>query len=90
LDTTEARRLLLDRLKKYRQAPYRELAERVGHHETGEIVANGKTYQFEIQFYWDDAPNGVVRVFGSIDDRGWRAYVPLTECLLVAPDGSVS
>jgi hypothetical protein len=26
---------------------------------------------------------------GSIDDGGWRAFLPLTDGLVVAPDGTI-
>lgn len=47
--------------------------------------ASGETYQVELQFFWDDKPEGNIRVFGSIDDGGIRACVPLTQTLLISP-----
>ena len=35
---------------------------------------SGATYQVEVQLFWDDQPNGELRVMGSIDDGGWRAF----------------
>ena len=34
---------------------------------------------------WDAQPNGDIRVLGSIDDYGWRTFVPLTDDFLVSP-----
>ena len=47
-----------------------------------------KWYQIEIQVFWDDKPKGDVRVAGSIDDGGWRAYLPLCRDFIMAPDNS--
>jgi hypothetical protein len=52
---------------------------------TGE---SGAEYQLEIQSFWDDKPNGDLRVCVSIDDGGLRAYSPLTDSFIIAPDGS--
>ncbi len=40
--------------------------------------SDGKEYQIEIQCFWDDEPDGDIRVLASIDDGGWRAFLPLT------------
>lgn len=42
----------------------------------------------KVQVFWDDTPDGAIRVMASIDDGGWRAFVPLTEAFILAPDGS--
>lgn len=55
---------------------------------TNGFRASGKEYQFEIIVYWDDKPNGDVRVIGNVDDGGWRAYFPLGTSFLKAPDGT--
>jgi hypothetical protein len=46
------------------------------------------TYSLEIQFFWDAKPDGAVRVIGSIDDGGWRAFRPLSDDFIRAPDGT--
>jgi hypothetical protein len=92
MDHPEARRLLLQQLSKYRQMSYAELAALVGETEIGELAGeSGTRYQFEIDFVWDSPkkPNDIVRVLGSIDDGGIRAFVPLTEGFLMAPDGTL-
>jgi hypothetical protein len=56
------------------------------HVETLEIRGgSGTAYQVEVQFIWDDVKRRIVRVVGSIDDGGIRAFVPLTETLLISP-----
>ena len=46
------------------------------------------SYQGEIRVFWDAEPDGAIRVMASIDDGGWRAFVPLTEDFILAPDGT--
>jgi hypothetical protein len=36
----------------------------------------------EIQTFWDSQPGGNVRVMGSIDDGGWRAFLPLSRSFI--------
>jgi hypothetical protein len=45
-------------------------------------------YQVTIQVFWDSKPHGDLRVVGSIDDGGWRAFLPLSDSFIMAPDGS--
>jgi hypothetical protein len=53
-----------------------------------EVVGpDGKTYQIDVQFFWDDKPLGSVRVMASIDDGGWRAFLPLTDSFILTPSG---
>ena len=49
---------------------------------------SGATYQVEIQFFWDDKHGQFIRVVGSIDEGGIRAFVPLTDSLLIPPPKS--
>ena len=49
---------------------------------------SGTWYQGEVQMFWDDKPDGAIRVMASIDDGGWRAFVPLTDAFILAPDGT--
>ena len=48
----------------------------------------GREYQTEVNVLWDDRPGGNIRVIGSIDDGGLRAFAPLTDSFIKAPDGS--
>ena len=52
------------------------------------VGRSGARYQIEIQIFWDGQPHGDVRVLGSIDDGGRRAFVPLNREFIKAPDGS--
>lgn len=79
-------------MAKYRAKEYRELTTLIGSPQTLEVGApSGARYQIEIQALWDDPKkaNGVPRVAGTIDDRGIRAYMPLTDSFLLAPSGEL-
>jgi len=89
MDTDEARSVLTEHLASYRALTYPELAGRVDTVETAEVrAASGVEYQLEVQFLWDSKPNRDVRVIGSVDDGGWRAFVPLSDDFILAPDGA--
>jgi len=57
------------------------------HVENFEVLdASGTRYQLEVQFFWDDERKRTIRVVGLIDDGGVRAFMPLTETVLISPD----
>jgi hypothetical protein len=90
MDKSEAQKILGEQLARF--SSYTELApfvesKRVENFES--CGASGTKYQVEVQFFWDDKPGGVVRVSGSIDDGGIRAFFPLTDSLLVSRPESV-
>jgi hypothetical protein len=88
MNEQEARKLLAEQLNAYRRRPYAELSSRIGTDHQFEVVGlSGVAYQIEIQFLWDDQPNGNLRVLGSIDDGGLRAFFPLCRSFILASDG---
>ncbi|HEY3862793.1 MAG TPA: hypothetical protein VGO59_12990 [Verrucomicrobiae bacterium] len=90
MDKSEAQNVLGEQLTRFgKYADVVPLVE-TGHVENFETCgASGKTYQVEVQFFWDDKRKRNVRVFGSIDDGGIRAFVPLTQTLLIFPSENV-
>ena len=89
MNTVEAKGILDDQLLKYRSKSYTDLVSLIENSESLEITAaSGTWYQLKFFAAWDDNPNDVLRVFGSIDDGGLRAYFPLGDNFLVNPDGT--
>jgi hypothetical protein len=82
--------VLAQQLTKWRDRSYAELSQLLDADcESIEVTGpSGAVYQIEIRAIWDDQPGGVIRVIGSVDDGGWRAFLPLTDDFLRAPDGS--
>jgi hypothetical protein len=75
-------------LKRLRKSPHPELTALVGKPEVKQVIAeDGKSYQLEIQAAWDSKKGGDLRVIVSADDRGWRAFKPLTCAFVMRPDG---
>lgn len=92
MDKSEAQKVLSDQLARFSQRSYSELVPLVESRRVEDFEIRGAsdtTYAVEIQFFWDDKPRGVVRVVGSIDDGGIRAFLPLTETVLVSRPESV-
>lgn len=88
MDEKEARAILAEELRTWRRRPYAGLAAAVGDSWHAEVIApSGVRYQLEVIAVWDDRPGGDVRVIGSIDDGGLRAFVPLGDDFIMAPDG---
>ena len=87
---SEYKSLLRPIVEKYRQEPWEYWRDRIG---TEPIVFEGKTdegkeYQVEVESFWDDKAEANIRVLIGIDDGGWRAYCPVCESFIVAPDNS--
>lgn len=89
MNRREAEAILDAELGPLRTESYDALVERLlGKQETGErIGASGTRYQVEVQAFWDSGTPGDLRVVASIDDGGWRAFVPLTDSFIRSPDG---
>jgi hypothetical protein len=89
MNKAEAREILIRELEDYRNKSYQELIGMINQEPIvyEHITANKAFYVIEIEAYWDDKPNGNVRVAGGIDDGGLRAFVPLTEDFIMSPDG---
>lgn len=83
----QAKKIIQADLESYRAKPYSELVQMIDAQPiTKEFTStDGKRYQIEIQAFWDDKPNGNIRIVGAIDDGGWRSYVPLTDDFIKSP-----
>jgi hypothetical protein len=90
MNNEEAIALLEQELARFRGESYEKLVSLMSagalHFER--TRPSGEKYQVEIQVFWDGRHDGNVRVVGSIDDGGWRAFVPLNRDFIKAPDGS--
>jgi hypothetical protein len=90
MEKTEARELLRSHLDPWRTCSFGELSQRINKTFRFETAGpSGTHYQGSIQVFWDDRPNGDIRVVGSIDDGRWRAFVPLTGSFTIARAGSL-
>jgi hypothetical protein len=89
MDEAEARQVLTRELDGMRKLSYEELRARMDEDETDEVIADsGVRYQVETQIFWDGMPDRDIRVLLAIDDGGRRAYFPMTDSFILAPDGS--
>jgi hypothetical protein len=88
MDRDEAKKLLTEELNFLAARRYDELVALIKHDDVKTLKGpSGTTYQIEISVFWDAEPNGNLRIAVSIDDGGWRAFVPLTDSLIIKPDG---
>src|SRR5882762_4329642 len=80
MNNEEARQVLVEHLEEYRGRSYAELLNLVDTSDDSELVVpSGTAYQIRVQAFWDDRSHQNIRVRGTIDDGGWRAFVPLVE-----------
>ena len=90
MNRDEAKAILSDQLRSFTARSYSELAALIDKPVDVETAAlSGKKYQIEINVFFDSKPGGDLRIIGSIDDGGWRAIVPLTDTLIMKPDGNL-
>ena len=87
MDRDEARQVFAQEMADLTRRSYQELVDvLLNKPQTVEKTGpSGTRYQVELEAWWDEKPNGVLRVTGAIDDGGLRAFAPLTESLLVRP-----
>jgi hypothetical protein len=86
MDTSAARKILCEQLARFGNYTAIVPLVKLRHVETLEVRGEGNiVYQVEVQFLWDDKPGDTIRVVGSIDDGGLRAFFPVTESLLLPP-----
>ena len=77
-------------LARLQKLSYEDLTALIGKVETKELVGeDGKTYQLEIQAFWDSKKDADVRLVVAADDGGWRAFKPPTGDFVMRPDGSL-
>lgn len=90
MNNEEAIHVLERELARFRDEPYADLARRIpaGPLDYEQSATSGAKYQVEVQLFWDDQPAGNIRVMGSIDDGGWRAFLPLSRSFIKSADGS--
>jgi hypothetical protein len=89
MNKEEARQVLLEHLDQYRGRSYAELLHLLDTPYDAKVaVSSGSLYQVRIQAFWDDSSHHNVRVRGTIDDGGWRAFLPLVEDFIKAPNGA--
>ena len=82
--------MLADKLSEYRKLTYEQLVSKVDQKsDRFELTrSSGVMYQVVIRMVWDDKDGEDVRVLGLIDDGGWRAFFPLADSFIVAPNGA--
>jgi len=76
-------------MAKFAALPYGKLMASINHAEVKNVAGeSGAIYQIEVNVIWDSKPDGDLRIVASIDDGGWRAFLPLTDSLIIKPDGT--
>jgi hypothetical protein len=90
MDKVEAKLILGQELPRYRDRSYDELLSSLKESEYFlRSSPSGTNYQIQIRVFFDDhKAKRNLRVIGTIDDGGWRAFSPLSDDFIIAPDGS--
>jgi hypothetical protein len=89
MDKKEAQQLLKARVNQLRAISYHDLLGLLDKETVIEMEGvSGRHYSIETSVFWDGAKDRDLRVIVAIDDEGWRAYAPMTDDFIMAPDGS--
>jgi hypothetical protein len=88
----EAKGILTSEFLKLRALNYQDLVDRLADEvERFDAVGlSGKTYNVELQGYWDDDEHHNLRVIASIDDGGLRTFLPFTDAFTISPTGTIT
>lgn len=91
VNNPEAKWLLAKELAKYAALPYGKLIASFDHQPAviNVMGESGALYQIEVSVCWDSKAAGDVRIMASIDDGGWRSVFPLTDSVIMKPDGTL-
>ena len=90
MDRAEAKSILAKELTEFTAHPYDELVKLIKHADMKNVVGeSGANYQIEVNVFWDSKPDGNLRIMASIDDGGWRAFLQLSDSLIMKPDGTL-
>lgn len=92
MDKALALAILGKELATFREKSYSELVLMIDREPTLSVersAPSGALYYVEMQVFWDDKPGGDIRVMGSIDDGGLRAFVPLIVSFVMGPSGAL-
>src|SRR5262245_7346151 len=99
MDVAEKHRILAEQMVKFRAWSYEQLAARIGTTPHLDIVegtaSDGTPYFMDFDVFWDDRPNGNVRVMGNFwgqQGRKLLGFLPifrpdLSDDFIMRPDG---
>ena len=90
MDVHEAAAVLDAHLAEFVRRSYADLAALGGEAQTTHAIGgSGTAYQIEFNVFYDSGAKRDLRIVGSIDDGGWRAFMPLTQTEIVKPTGDL-
>jgi hypothetical protein len=90
MHNAEAKSLLANDLHTLAGRSFSDLVAMIGDDQVKSVSGeSGVNYQIELSVYWDSAPRENLRIMGAIDDGGLRALLPLTDFLIMKPDGTL-
>jgi hypothetical protein len=88
-DRDEAKRLFAEFYESVHEKSYRELRDRFLDHEWSEDITSPsrKSYQADVLAYWDDKPDGALRVFVVLTPHSrWRLFGGISHDFIRQPD----
>jgi hypothetical protein len=99
MNKQEMRAILSEHLARYQGRTHSQLRALVESNQIDTFEVRGESgasYQIEIQFSWDDKPQGDIRVHGSIDENPHRpllGFLPIyvssvTDDFILSPQGT--
>ena len=91
MDEAEAAALLREHLNQLRRRSYGELVTLIDNPTVLTVMGpSGSRYQVETEAHWDSRPDADLRILGTIDDGGWRSFVPLCQDFIITAGGGTT
>ena len=76
MDKKEAKIIANRVIERYRRRSYDELVNMIDNSEwIDERAESGTEYQIQVQVFWDDEDNGIIRCFAAIDNGGILSFM---------------
>ena len=89
MDRSEALAVADGVLSELRKLSYGEWLQRLNRPSVKSVESQGgRTYEVEVEAFWDGAKNGNIRVVALVSGGGWSDFAPLSRDFIIAPDGS--
>lgn len=83
-----ANNLIKQELDILKTRPYESLCELLEKPVSKNLLGrDGKNYQLSTEVVWDGEPGGDLRVIISIDNKGWRSLLPISNSFIKSPRG---
>lgn len=90
MNKVEARAVAKQEIARYTAKSFLELRRLLDEVDAyGAKAPSGSPYEVEVHAFWDNKPEGDIRVFCEVSSDFWSSIFPLCEDFIISPDGTL-